>query len=279
MSVNEKDPIDLFKAKAILKPLESKEELRAWFTVYFGLEFPMGYVDEKSNSCPTSAMWRIYELYATGQSAEVSQVVLLSSRDSFKTLAASAIEVLCMLHFTFCVAHGSAVRSQSEKAIQYVNSFFRKISKYLEYNGWKKISDSKSKIEWVTDKDETVYIRVLVATLAGMNCVSPDSKLITEDGEKTAKEIYTLIDNGKEVKVLSYNHKTEKKEFKKILHQEKKVHEKKYKITTKTGVVSTTSGDHEFFVNNKDYVKMEDIKVNDTLSEINPELELIDRTP
>jgi len=267
VEINEKDPVELFKAKAILKPLRSKEELRAWFTVYFGLEFPMGTVADTSSHGPIEAMWRIYELFDTGKSAEVSQVVMLASRDSFKTLAASAIEVLCMLHFRFCVAHGAAVRDQSAKAIQYINSFFRKISPYLGFNGWEKTSDSKAKVEWITDKDETVYIRVLVATLAGMNCIHPNSKVITEKGEKTAFEVYSLLQSGKEVKILSYNHNKKIKEFKKITHTEKKQHNKQFKLTTSSGKSTTTSKEHKFAVKDN-YIEVDSINNGDELIEL-----------
>lgn len=161
--------IEKIKTDLILKPLNSKEELRDWLYTFFGLKFPMGVVYPTSTHGPIDAAWRIYELMKTGESQEKPEVVLLSSRDSFKTLIASAIEVLCLVHFEISIAHAAAILSQSEKAVTYANSFFNKISPYLVANGWEKTSDNKTKIEWRTNKGETVYLRVLVMTRKGMN--------------------------------------------------------------------------------------------------------------
>jgi hypothetical protein len=161
--------IEDIKKKTVLKLLKSPEELRAWIHLFLDIEFPMGTVYPSSTHGPVEAMWRIYELMKTGDSQFVPQVAMLASRDSYKTLSAAAIEVLCMIHFRISVAHGAAIKPQSEKAIQYVNAFFRKLNPYLEFHGWRKTSDSKVKIEWLTDLQEAIYLRVVVATVAGMN--------------------------------------------------------------------------------------------------------------
>lgn len=163
------EELENIKAELILKPLNSAEELRNWFDVFFNIKFPMGVVYPTSTHGPIEAAWRIYELIKTGESKDVPEIVLLSSRDSFKTLIASAIEVLCLVHFRFSIAHAAAILSQSEKAVQYANSFFNKIQPYLEKNGWKKTSDSKTKIEWRTNEGDNIYLRVLVMTRQGMN--------------------------------------------------------------------------------------------------------------
>lgn len=163
------DPSEVLKAKVLLKPLSSAEELRDWLDTYLGLRFPMGTVYPTSTHGPVDAMWRIYELFKTGESQEIPWVVMLASRDSFKTLSAAALEVLCMLHFEFSVAHASAVLAQAEKAVQYVNSFFDKLNPYLEYNGWKQTSENTRKIEWRTSKKDKIYLRILTASKKGFN--------------------------------------------------------------------------------------------------------------
>jgi len=163
------EELEKLKADLILRPLNSAQELRDWMYTYFDIRFPMGTVYPTSTHGPIEAAWRIYELIKTGESKDVPEIVLLSSRDSYKTLIASAIEVLCLVHFKFSIAHAAAILSQSEKAVQYANSFFNKIQPYLEKNGWKKISDSKTKIEWRTDEGDSIYLRVLVMTRKGMN--------------------------------------------------------------------------------------------------------------
>lgn len=163
------EELEKLKADLILRPLNSAQELRDWMYTYFDIRFPMGVVYPTSTHGPIEAAWRIYELIKTGESKDVPEIVLLSSRDSFKTLIASAIEVLCLVHFRFSIAHAAAILSQSEKAVQYANSFFNKIQPYLEKNGWKKTSDSKTKIEWRTNEGDNIYLRVLVMTRQGMN--------------------------------------------------------------------------------------------------------------
>lgn len=161
--------IEQIKTKLILEPLNNARELRDWMDTFLDIRFPMGVVYPTSTHGPIEAAWRIYELMKTGQSQDVPEIVLLSSRDSYKTLVASAIEVLCLIHFRISIAHAAAILSQSEKAVSYANGFFNKLSPYLIGNGWVKTSENKTKIEWRTDTGENIYLRVLVMTRKGMN--------------------------------------------------------------------------------------------------------------
>jgi hypothetical protein len=161
--------IEELKKKLVLKPLNSVEELRAWMFLFFDIDFPSGVVYPTSTHGPADAMWRIYELMKTGKSQDIPQVTMLSSRDSFKTLSAAALEVLCFTHFRISIAHAAAVIDQSDKAVQYANSFFRNLRPYLEYHGWQRATDNKKKIEWITDTGESIYLRILVMSVRGMN--------------------------------------------------------------------------------------------------------------
>ena len=157
------------KVDVLLQPLSSAEELRDWMNVFLDLNFPTGVVYPTSTHGPVEAMWRIYELMKTGENEFIPQACMLASRDSFKTLGAAALEILCMLHFRISVAHMAAISSQSDKAIQYVTSFFRKLKPYLNANGWKQSSDNKKMVAWLTDEGQEVYIRIVIATIAGAN--------------------------------------------------------------------------------------------------------------
>lgn len=182
-------PEDKIKNELLLKPLNSPEELQNWMFIYLDILFPMGTVYPDSTHGPIEAMWRIYELMKTGESEDIPQVSMLASRDSYKTLGASAIEVLCMLHFRISIAHMAAISSQSEKAIQYVNNFFRRLKPYLEANGWKNISDNKKMVRWLTDEGEDVYLRIVIATIAGANCLDQDTIVETKRGFIPAIEV------------------------------------------------------------------------------------------
>lgn len=163
------DPYEQLKADNIFTPLNSMEEMNDWFYVYFGLRFPAGVVYPESTHGPADAIWRIYELMKTGKSEDIPEAVLYASRDSGKTVAASAAMILCLVHFRFSVALASATLDQTQKPIQYNAQFFNKIEKYLKFHGWKQVGDSKSKIEWVLPDGEQIYIRVLPATRKGFN--------------------------------------------------------------------------------------------------------------
>jgi len=165
----EQEKIDKIKGEMILKPLNSVEEVRNWFITYLDIDFPEGVVYPGSTHSPAEAAWEIYRMMKTGENKDCPQVTILSSRDSYKTLLAAALEVLCMIHFRLTIAHMAAIQSQSSKSIMYVNGFFRKISKYLEMNNWKKNSDNKGMVQWITDEGEDVYLRVIIATVAGAN--------------------------------------------------------------------------------------------------------------
>lgn len=99
---------------------------------------------------------------------------------SHNTLGASILEVLLMLHFEVTIAHMAAILSQSSKAIQYINYFFGKVQPLLEARGWVNTSQNKNKIEYRTPEGEDVYIRVIVCTLGGANCVDPAALVMVE---------------------------------------------------------------------------------------------------
>jgi intein/homing endonuclease len=81
------DPKEIELAEMLLKPLNSKEELRDWMYVYFDIWFPMGHVHPSSNSSPIEAAWYIYDLFKTNKTEDVPRVVLVSARDCFKCQA------------------------------------------------------------------------------------------------------------------------------------------------------------------------------------------------
>lgn len=163
------DPVENAKAQEIFRPLNSADELRDWMDIYFDIRFPKGVVYPASTHGPVDAMWRIYELFKTGKTADVPQVVMVSARDAYKTLSASAIEVLLFLHFRLPMAHAAAIKFQAGAAVKYVNTFFRKVQPYLIYHGWKKTSDNKTLIEWQTNDGDEISLTVLTASREGMN--------------------------------------------------------------------------------------------------------------
>lgn len=163
-NIHERDKRDY-----VFKVLESKEELVEWVLTYFDIDFTTEITDEASNSNPADAMWQIYEAVRDNRGDEIPGFILLSSRDSYKTLCASILELLLLLHFKVTIAHMAAIQSQSSKAIRYISVCINKIKKYIEYHGWKNISSSKSMIQFKTPEGDEPYITVIICTMTGAN--------------------------------------------------------------------------------------------------------------
>lgn len=136
---------------------------------FLGLDMPINSVDPDSNSSPVDAMWEIYKTVRDNSGDVTPGFIMLSARECYKTLGASILEVILMLHFELTIAHMAAILSQSAKAIQYINYFFAKVQPLLETRGWENTSQNKNKIEYRTPEGEDVYIRVIVCTVGGAN--------------------------------------------------------------------------------------------------------------
>jgi intein/homing endonuclease len=183
---------------------------------------------------------------------------------SHNTLGAASLEVLCMLHFRLPIAHMAAIKAQSAKAIQYVNSFFRKLRPYLEANGWKKSSDSKTYIEWITDLNETVYLNIISCTIAGANCVVGKEWIATKDGVVRASKLYKMIQQGIPVSVKTFNISTGEIEYKTILNSFKTQKKKKYIIHTGNGKIEC-SGEHKLYIKNRGWLEAKELKEGDVV--------------
>jgi hypothetical protein len=157
------------KADEILKPLNSAEELRDWIYVYLDMYMPLHHIEEDSNSSSVEAMWVIYKAARDNTGDAIPGYIMLSARDSYKTLSAAMLEILLLIHFRTTIAHCSAILSQSAKAVEYCDTFIHKVLPYLEHHNWKLTSTSKSKIELRTDKKEKCYIQIIVLTTRGAN--------------------------------------------------------------------------------------------------------------
>ena len=116
-------PAELQRRQLVFRPCETREELRDWLIAFLGVELPDCTVHPDSNSNPLDFIWFVYRLVLSGGSEDVSQVLGLSSRDSFKTFGAAVFEVLVLLHAGLSVVHLAAIEKQSLKAQEYVRKF------------------------------------------------------------------------------------------------------------------------------------------------------------
>lgn len=157
------------KKRDFLKILDNPQQLRDWVFEYIGIDLPHDTIDPDSNSNPVDAMWEIYDAVKNNRGDEIPGYIMLSAREGFKTLAASILEILILSHFQLSIAHMAAIASQSNKAISYIQSFLVKLKPYYDHNGWVKVGDSKSKIQFQTPQGNSPYITVIICTLQGAN--------------------------------------------------------------------------------------------------------------
>lgn len=163
------EQIDRYKKDQFLKILESPAELRDWVLTYLDIDLTFDTIDPDSTSNPLDAMWSVYEAVKNNTGDVTPGYILLSAREAFKTLSASILEVLIFIHFQISISHMAAILKQSDKAVSYITGFFNKLKVYLEHYKWKKISDSKTKIQYLTPEGNEPYIVVVICTMAGAN--------------------------------------------------------------------------------------------------------------
>lgn len=169
---------ELEKAENFLQHFHDAEEMRLWIELFFGIKLPMGHIMPDSNSSPIEWMWEAYNTYKLNKGNEVPGFIVLSSRDSYKTLTESMFAVIAMVHFNATIAHLAAVESQASKAIQYIGQFLKKIQPYLAHHNL--ILDSQNKRKVAIDNDGRIaYVNVIVATLQGTN--SEHTNIMTID--------------------------------------------------------------------------------------------------
>jgi SNF2 family DNA or RNA helicase len=93
-------------------------------------------------------------------------------------------------------------------------------------------------------------------------CFTYDTKIMTEHGEKNIGDI---VENCIDVKILTYNHKKEKLEYKKINRWIRKNKDTIYKIRLNNGLFIECTDNHKFYVNNKGYVRAKELTTTDDL--------------
>jgi hypothetical protein len=96
---------EIDKANDLLQHFNDAEEMRMWVELYFGIKLPMGHIMPDSNSSPIEWMWEAYNTYKLNKGNEVPGFIVLSSRDSYKTLTEAMFAVIAMVHFGATVAH------------------------------------------------------------------------------------------------------------------------------------------------------------------------------
>lgn len=93
-------------------------------------------------------------------------------------------------------------------------------------------------------------------------CFTYNSKIMTEYGELYIGDI---VENGIDVKILTFNYKTKKTEYKTIDRWIRKNKSIIYQIKLRNGVFIECTDNHKFYTNERGYIKAKDLTTNDNL--------------
>jgi hypothetical protein len=126
MPISQVSESDELKRRLLFVPCKSMKQLHDWIELYLGLDIPDCIVDPDSNSSPMHLIWEVYETGMKKGKMPFSRILAYASRDSFKTLGASILEVLSIVHMQRSVAHMAAIEPQAQKAVQYVKDFLNR---------------------------------------------------------------------------------------------------------------------------------------------------------
>ena len=162
-------PHELELADYFLKKFETPQDMRDWILTFIGIDFPLGHIDPDSNSSPVEWMFESYNMLRYSKRDTPPRVMVYSARDCYKTLSVSCFEFIAMIHFGVTAAHMAAIKSQSAKAVSYVNGYLRKCRKYILHHGRKIDSLSQSYISITENEGDEAYLKVIICTLQGAN--------------------------------------------------------------------------------------------------------------
>lgn len=254
----EEQSFEELKTKNFFKICNSEDELRAWFNVYFGIHFPSETSDPESTSNPIHAAYTIYSAVRDNTGDVNPGFIMLSARAAYKTLIASALETVLMFHFRITIAHMAAIRDQSDKAVSYVTDFVTKTQKYWKAHGWEKVSDNKKKTEFLTPNNERPYLTVVIATMAGANCITGDTIISTDKGDISASDVFFRMEQGESFGFFSLDHKSNKIELQNVTNCFTSI-KPLVEIHLEDGTVVNCSPEHKFYVEDVGYVEAKDL--------------------
>jgi hypothetical protein len=163
------DPVDPYLAATFLTHFETKRQLKDWIHVFLGLDLPDSYIDPDSNSSPIDWMFDTYQIYKKNEGSKAPSIIVVSSRESYKTLTESIWGIIAMVHFKATLAHMAAIVPQATAAQKYIQTFLRKIEKYTEYHGLVQTSSNAKEIVMKHPDNTDAYMKIIVCTLTGAN--------------------------------------------------------------------------------------------------------------
>src|SRR5580693_5999444 len=156
-------------AKLLLHPLNSPEEIKNWVKLFLDLELPKEITDPDSNSNPLDAIWQVYNTFKTNSGDKNPGYILMSARESLKTVSVAILEVLLLVHMQLDIGHAAATEEQSAIGLGYIEAFISKIEPLLTAVGWSNITQNKRLFKFKTPEGKQPFIKIVICTTKGMN--------------------------------------------------------------------------------------------------------------
>ena len=170
MNVTKVDPI---LAKTFLVRFSSPLHLKQWIENFIGLDFPDSWVDPDSNSSPIHWMYDTYKMYEENTANKSPDTIVISSRESYKTLSEAVFSIIMMCHFGATIAHMAAIVPQASAAQKYIEAFIGKVKPYLDHHNIALDSQNAKEISLKfypdTPAERTAYMKIIVCTVTGAN--------------------------------------------------------------------------------------------------------------
>lgn len=184
--------VDENLAKTFLVRFTSPEHVKQWVHNFLDLEFPDSWVDPDSNSSPIHWIYNTYKMYEANKANESPDTIVISSRESYKTLSEAVFAIIMMSQFKASIAHMAAIVPQATAAQTYIESFIQKIKPYLDYHGILLDSQNAKELSLKFDEgkptEHTAYMKIIVCTLTGANSAHTNIFTIDEIDTIRSKE-------------------------------------------------------------------------------------------
>jgi hypothetical protein len=172
-------------AKTFLVRFSSPDHLRKWVGNFLDLWFPDSFVDPESNSSPIHWMYEVYKMYEKNEANLSPEVLVISSRSSYKTLSEAVFAIIAMLHFKATVAHMAAIVPQASAAQNYIERFLLKLKPYLDYYNIKLHSQNSREVSLEHPDGSKAGLKIIVCTVTGAN--SSHTNIFTIDEVDTIR--------------------------------------------------------------------------------------------
>lgn len=109
---------------------------------------------------------------------------------SHNTITTAVLAIMTMVRLGFSVAITAAIRSQSEKAVQYIEMFLLRIKPYLQANGLTVIEQNKHNVKMRKTDGSTITLTIVICTVTGVNSAHVTLLIIDEVDVVRFKEAF-----------------------------------------------------------------------------------------